>query len=132
MGEKLLRFALLVGVFVLAWFSIVAAVVGAAFVWVILLTIYESGGARALLLTAVIIAAFVALLITLRKRREAPELVTWFKAKPRKERWALIVTYVLAGAVLLKGGWNIATDPSGSIRYCVWCSLEQPYKPPPR
>jgi hypothetical protein len=130
---KFLSFALLLGVFVFSWFCIVAAIVGVAYVVAILLTIYEWGGLRALMLTAVIIAAFVALLITLsvRKRGMVPVLISWFNAKPGGERLSLVIMYAFVASILVKGAWNMATDPPGVIRPCTWCSPLQPYKSPP-
>src|SRR5215470_6014999 len=97
MSEKLLRFTLLVGVFVLAWFSILVVIFGAPFVWAILLDTYEWGGLIALALLAVFLVASAALL-----------------------------AYALVRATLVKGAWNIATDPPGSARNGVWGSPEQP------
>jgi carbon starvation protein CstA len=132
MSEKLLRFGALVVVFLFAWDTILFAIFGVAFAVAILLTIYEWGGGRALSLTAVIIAAFAALIITIGKRGEAPELVSWFKAQhSRRERWVWIVIYTLAAALLFKGVWNIATDPPDATRDCIFCPLRQLYKPPP-
>jgi hypothetical protein len=129
LGVGAVRF---LGIFLIAWITILFVMFGVAFVWAILADIYAFGGPRALVIALMALAAIAALFIALRFRNLGAEqyLTSYLAAMPRMERWFLIVGLVGVTAIIVKAMWNVMTDPPGVIRPCAFCSPYAPYQAP--